>query len=243
MPIGTYEMSVTAPGFKKAVRTGIEVAALTTFRVDFALESGSATESVSISAEAPLPETESGELSHNVSTDTLNSIPILTIGSDAAGVRNPLAADSLLPGASFASDAVLRVNGLPSSSQCIRIEGKDATSGFWKEVNSGNPTGAEAVGSSVLRQTVRRLCGAEGLGDNADAYRNAFSIAFAAGMNLAAYSKCFNPSARVSARFHRSRPRSMCADALPGARRRALLMLASASSSLLCQNNTQPRFE
>ena len=38
LPVGIYEISVTAPGFKKAVRTGVEVAASTTFRVDFALE-------------------------------------------------------------------------------------------------------------------------------------------------------------------------------------------------------------
>src|SRR5438105_4461578 len=34
MPVGTYEISVTAPGFKKTVRTGVEVATSTTFRVD-----------------------------------------------------------------------------------------------------------------------------------------------------------------------------------------------------------------
>src|SRR5215472_15094565 len=31
LPVGTYEISVTAPGFKKAVRTGVEVASQTTF--------------------------------------------------------------------------------------------------------------------------------------------------------------------------------------------------------------------
>ena len=40
---------------------------------------------------------------------------------------------------------MLRVNGLPSSSQSIRIEGMDATNGFWKEQNSGNQTGVDAI--------------------------------------------------------------------------------------------------
>src|SRR5437867_3163878 len=35
LPVGTYEISVTQPGFKKAVRPGVEVAASSTFRVDF----------------------------------------------------------------------------------------------------------------------------------------------------------------------------------------------------------------
>jgi Carboxypeptidase regulatory-like domain len=145
LPIGTYEISVTAPGFKKETRTGVEVAAQTTFRVDFALQVGAATESVTITAEAPLLKTESGELAHNVTTETLDNLPILTIGSDGAGVRNPLAAILLLPGASFTSDAVLRINGLPSSSQSIRIEGQDATNGFWKEINSQSQAGVEAI--------------------------------------------------------------------------------------------------
>jgi hypothetical protein len=145
LPIGTYEISVTAPGFKKETRTGVEVAAQTTFRVDFALQVGAATESVTITAEAPLLKTESGELAHNVTTETLDNLPILTIGSDGAGVRNPLAAILLLPGANFSSDYILQINGLPSSSQAINIEGQDATNGFWKEINSQSQTGVDAI--------------------------------------------------------------------------------------------------
>jgi hypothetical protein len=124
LPIGTYDISVTAPGFKKETRTGIQVQAQTTFRVDFTLQVGAATESVTITAEAPLLKTESGELAHNVETTTLDSLPILTIGSDGAGVRNPLASLSLIPGASFSSDFTLRINGMPSSSQTIRIRAR-----------------------------------------------------------------------------------------------------------------------
>jgi hypothetical protein len=145
LPVGTYEISVSAPGFKKAVRAGIQVTTATTFRVDFGLEVGAATESVTITAEAPLLKTESGELAHNVSTDQLNTLPVLTVGTNGAGVRNPLASFQLLPGAQFASDSVLRINGMPSSSQTIRVEGQDATSGFWRQINSQNQTGVDAI--------------------------------------------------------------------------------------------------
>jgi hypothetical protein len=145
LPVGTYDITVTAPGFKKATRTGVEVAAFTTFRVDFKLEVGSATESVTITEEAPLLKTESGELSHNVSIDRVDALPVFTLGSDGAGVRNPLAVLSMLPGAQFGSDATLRINGMPSSSQSIRIEGQDATSDFWKQINSQNQTGVDAI--------------------------------------------------------------------------------------------------
>jgi Carboxypeptidase regulatory-like domain len=145
LPVGTYDITVTAPGFKKAVRTGVEVSANTTFRVDFTLQVGAATESVTITEATPLLKTESGELSHNVDVARLDSLPILTPGTNGAGVRNPLAAIALLPGAQFVSDFTLRINGMPSSSQTIRIEGQDATSGFWKEINSQNQTGVDAI--------------------------------------------------------------------------------------------------
>src|SRR5579883_3079709 len=151
LPVGSYEITVSAPGFKKAVRTGVEVVSQTTFRVDFTLQVGAPTESVTITAEAPLLKTESGELSHNVTVDRVDNLPILTIGSDGAGVRNPLAVLQLMPGTSFSSDATLRINGMPSSSQSIRIEGQDATNGFWKEINSTNQTGVDAIQEVVVQ--------------------------------------------------------------------------------------------
>jgi hypothetical protein len=62
LPVGTYEITVSAPGFKKETRTGIEVQSFATFRVDFQLQVGAATESVTITAEAPLLKTESGRV-------------------------------------------------------------------------------------------------------------------------------------------------------------------------------------
>src|SRR5262249_9134592 len=57
LPVGTYEISVTAPGFKKSVRTGIEVQASVTLRADFSMEVGATNESVTVNAEAPLLKT------------------------------------------------------------------------------------------------------------------------------------------------------------------------------------------
>ena len=148
LPVGTYEISVTAPGFKKAVRAGIGVAASSTFRVDFTLEVGATTESVTITAEAPLLKTESGELSHNVTIDRADNLPLFTIGGNNTGagnVRNPLAVLTLLPGAQFQNENTLRINGMPSSSQSIRIEGQDATNGFWRELNQSVQTGTDAI--------------------------------------------------------------------------------------------------
>jgi hypothetical protein len=75
LPTGTYELTVAPAGFKRYVRQNLVVPAAETLRIDVALEVGSSSESVTVTEAAPLLKTESGELSHNVSTDTLNNPP------------------------------------------------------------------------------------------------------------------------------------------------------------------------
>lgn len=154
LPAGTYQMSITVPGFKKFIRTGLVVEVAGTLRIDASLEVGAATESVTVTEVAAQLKTEGGEVSHNVSTDTLNSLPILTLVGAAAGIgsantlgniRNPLSAVQLLPGARITTDTVMRINGMPSNSQSINIEGQDATNGFFKQQNQINQAGVEAI--------------------------------------------------------------------------------------------------
>src|SRR5579883_179066 len=149
MPAGTYELSVTVPGFKKSVRPGIIVNVAQTARVDFQLEVGAATESVTVQAEAPLLKTESGELSHTVDYNRVDNLPLLTLtgagGGGVGNIRNPLAVTTLLPGAVFSTDNTLRVNGMPSSTETIRIEGQDATNGMWKQLTQATQAGVDSI--------------------------------------------------------------------------------------------------
>jgi hypothetical protein len=154
LPAGLYEVSVTVPGFKRFVRGGLQVEVAGTLRIDVALEVGAATESVTVEAAAPLLKTEGGEISTNVATQSLDDLPILTLTGNAAAfgsasslgnIRNPLATVNLLPGARFTGEAVLRINGMPSNSQSINIEGQDATNGFIREFNQINQSGMDAI--------------------------------------------------------------------------------------------------
>jgi hypothetical protein len=147
LPAGNYEVSVAAPGFKKLVRPNVVVGVAATVRVDLTLEVGATSESITVNADAPLLKTESGELSHNISYDRADNLPLLTIGGSAGlgNIRNPLQVVNLLPGAAFANDNTLRVNGMPSSSQAIRIEGQDATNGLWRQQNQVNQAGVDAI--------------------------------------------------------------------------------------------------
>src|SRR5579863_8934056 len=93
LPAGVYEITVSVPGFKKTTRSGITVQVAQTLRIDVALEVGATSESVTVTEDAPLLKTESGELSHTVSIQRMDDLPVLGIGSQAAstyGLRNPL---------------------------------------------------------------------------------------------------------------------------------------------------------
>ena len=126
---------LTVPGFKKYLRSGITVQVAQTARIDVNLEVGSAVESVTVSAEASLLKTESGELSTNVRASDMNALPILGIGGAASGtqgIRNPNAVALLIPGVFWTANANLQVNGAPANTQSYRIEGQEA-------MNTGTP--------------------------------------------------------------------------------------------------------
>jgi hypothetical protein len=150
VPTGKYEMTVTAPGFKKYVRSNLEVEVATATRQDIKLEVGGVSEVVTVTEQAPLMKTESGEVSHTISTDEVNQLPLLTTnGSGGAtgtgNIRNPLQEMLLLPGTSFANDTAVVVNGLPANSESIRIEGQDSVSNIWKIAQQNSQGGVDAI--------------------------------------------------------------------------------------------------
>jgi hypothetical protein len=130
LPVGTYEVSIEVPGFKKYVRSGITVAAAQVLRIDIALEVGAATESVTVQADASLLRTETGDVAHNITLSQLDELPILGIGTANAGsngIRNPYNAVVFLPGVSYFANFAMIVNGAPTNTAGYRIEGLDNT--------------------------------------------------------------------------------------------------------------------
>ena len=130
LPPGPYTVTVAAAGFKKLIRTGLAVDAGQTLPLDLKLEVGSATESVTVTAEATLLKTESGDVAHNITISQLNDLPILGIGtanSGSNGIRNPYNAVVFLPGVSYFSGFNMIINGAPNNTAAYRIEGLDNT--------------------------------------------------------------------------------------------------------------------
>jgi hypothetical protein len=144
LPVGKYQMSSSVPGFKQFVRTGITVLIAQTLRIDISLEIGSISETVTVSEDAPLLRVDSGELAHNVASKTLNELPVLGF---TGGIRDPFAVTSLIPGAIYTGGlgGFVRVNGAPSNTQSVRIEGQDATDGIWTSYTSFTQPSVDSV--------------------------------------------------------------------------------------------------
>ena len=152
LPAGTYELTVTVPGFKKFIRPGLIIQAAQTIRVDVTLEVGNATESVTINAEAPLLKTESGELSQTIEGRVMDALPLLEVGASSSGIRNPYNTVALLPGAyyqpvstGFTVGPTVRINGGYTGSETFLVDGMDGTNLLTQVVNQQTAPGMDSV--------------------------------------------------------------------------------------------------
>jgi hypothetical protein len=96
--IGTYDLTVTVEGFKTATLTGVAVQTATTAAIDVKLQTGTVTESVQVSADAPTIQTESADIGTVVGTKQILDLP-LALGSTVQAMRSPEAFVFLTPGA------------------------------------------------------------------------------------------------------------------------------------------------
>jgi hypothetical protein len=96
MPIGAYDITVTAPGFKATTLTGVHVNLQVTTSVDVKLQVGAAEQSVTVNASALQLQTASSELSGSISAEQYAKLPLALGGVGA--LRSPEAFIFLLPG-------------------------------------------------------------------------------------------------------------------------------------------------
>ena len=75
---GNYRVIAEAPGFKKSVRNGLAVGLGEEIAIDFKLEVGSVNESVMVTAEAPVLESDSVSTGRALTTRELMDLPVMT---------------------------------------------------------------------------------------------------------------------------------------------------------------------
>ena len=127
--IGRYSVTVEATGFSKATAENIQVTVGARQRVDMALQVGTITESVTVSAAASALETDNSERSQTVTPLAVTELPLngrnyadlALLSGDA--VKSPIA-DAFAPGGT-PREGAFNVNGMRSTYNDFLLDGID----------------------------------------------------------------------------------------------------------------------
>ena len=141
--VGSYSVEVEAPGFKKSVQSGIQLSAAAKLSIDIELTVGAVTDSVQVSADAALVQTETATVGRTVETKQIEN---LTMNG-----RNPIYLALLKPGViggsigTFDPDSVsnggFSINGARADEYLVTVDGAVAT----RTRSSGSMLGAQDV--------------------------------------------------------------------------------------------------
>ncbi len=120
LPPSEYEVNIEAPGFRKAIVSGLELNASQTVRQVITLEVGAVTESISVEAIAAVVNTSDATIAKTINLKAIDTLPALG--------RNPLSFVSLSAGVSIdpGDPSFSRINGARQGSNNTRLDGIDA---------------------------------------------------------------------------------------------------------------------
>ncbi|MEO8735265.1 MAG: TonB-dependent receptor [Edaphobacter sp.] len=155
LPVGTYSLSVSHPGFRDYVQNGIKISVAQTTRQNITLQVGAASETITVTADAALLKTENAEQSTTVSTTALNQLPVAF--ALQGNIRDPLAFAKLVPGVETPvvvnPSNSITVNGLPGNTFKITVDGMDSTSANSNAREDNNHPSAEMLEGYTLQSS------------------------------------------------------------------------------------------
>ena len=129
LPPGRYDVTVEAGGFKKATQENVDLTSNSTARVDISLVTGSVSETVVVTTEPPVLQTDRADISTKIESEALVD---MALGSN----RNFQSLLNVVPGVApqvfqhsqffnAASSLQTEVNGMPRQGNLYQIEGID----------------------------------------------------------------------------------------------------------------------
>ncbi|HYP07001.1 MAG TPA: TonB-dependent receptor [Bryobacteraceae bacterium] len=122
LSVGAYRLRFEADGFKALVREGVTLSVAQVARIDAGLEVGSVSESVQVTAEAPLLQTETPEVGTLLNHRTVTDLPLGFSGGRYAENF----AYRLTPGVA-GDNWESRINGAPAFSKEVLLDGASAS--------------------------------------------------------------------------------------------------------------------
>jgi hypothetical protein len=120
LPVGPYSVTVEHPGFKKLIRTNIEVRVGLRISLDIQLEVGDVQQTVQVEAQASLLETSKPERGQNVSPQLMNTLPLFN-----GSLRNAEAFVGYMPGVN--GNGETSINGSNGRAKEVEIDGASLT--------------------------------------------------------------------------------------------------------------------
>jgi hypothetical protein len=143
-----YNITVVATGFSTLIRNGITVSVGQTATIDVALTVGQATTSVTVTANAPLLQTDSPQNNVQVTTRDLNELPINITGIGA--VRDPMGFAALVPGTIAGGWNDIHISGSPGTTYRVFMDGLDDTSAVKGAISDEQQPSVESLGSESV---------------------------------------------------------------------------------------------
>ena len=127
LPPGEYDISAEAPGFKQYLRHGLKLSAGDSPVVDIRLEVGTASESVTITADVPILEASNATVGQVLSTKEVDSLPVngrvpMMLGNLAFGVISTYEPGPVRPFDNSAPNEI-SIGGAPSSRNEVLLDG------------------------------------------------------------------------------------------------------------------------
>jgi hypothetical protein len=127
LPVGNYEVTIELPGFSTVVRSGLTLALNQDAVVDANLKAATVTETITVTADAPLLNTTNAEVGVRFDTKRIAELPvgsqrdIFSLALSAAGVSQTNTGQ-----ASFAAGPDFATNGMRARSNNFMIDGQDS---------------------------------------------------------------------------------------------------------------------
>jgi hypothetical protein len=127
IPAGTYSIKVSKSGFKTFERKDVPATVNTISRIDVTLEVGAVTQTVEVTATAPLLTTDRADVHHDLTANTLENVPLPPGRNYQQLFRTvpgfmPLENAHSIP-SNPSRSLRYRVNGTSASSNDVRIDG------------------------------------------------------------------------------------------------------------------------